>query len=52
MPTLKVLNAEAASTPVTVIEAKVENVGVDAEILAEHREDLLEDLQEPVCENK
>ena len=37
---------------VSRVRTKIENVCEDVEILAENREDLLEDLQEAVCENK
>ncbi|ELY86089.1 hypothetical protein [Natrinema altunense] len=37
---------------VSRVRTKIENVSEDVEILAENREDLFEDLQEAVCENK
>ena len=37
---------------VSRVRTKIENVRADVEILSENREDLLEDLQEAVCENK
>ncbi|WP_254837869.1 hypothetical protein [Natronomonas marina] len=36
---------------VSRIRTKIENVDEDVEILAENREDLLEELREAVCEN-
>ena len=36
---------------VSRIRAKIENVDEDIAILAENREDLLEELREVVCEN-
>lgn len=36
---------------VSRIRTKIENVDEDVEILAENREDLLEELQQVVCDN-
>jgi hypothetical protein len=36
---------------VSRIRTKIENVDEDTEILAENREDLLQELREVVCEN-
>ena len=36
---------------VSRVRTKIKNVSRDVEILAENREDLLEDFQEAVCEN-
>lgn len=36
---------------VSRVRTKIENVGEDVEILAENRDDLLEELREVVCED-
>jgi len=36
---------------VSRIRTKIENIDEDADILAENREDLLEELQEVICDN-
>jgi hypothetical protein len=37
---------------VSRVRAKIENVGEDVEILAENRDDLLEELRDEVCEGE
>lgn len=36
---------------VSRVRNKIERIGEDAELMAEHREDLLEELREVVCED-
>jgi hypothetical protein len=38
------------STVVTRVRRKIENLGTDAELLAEHKPDLFRELQAEVCE--
>jgi hypothetical protein len=38
------------STVVTRVRRKIERIGTDAELLAEHKPDLLRELQAEVCE--
>lgn len=37
---------------VSRVRTKIENVGEDVDILAENREDLVEELRQVVCENE